>query len=158
MSLFEKKSLFLLRLLTGWMMFYAGITKVLDPNWSAAWYLNSAKTFAGFYRWLANPGILPIVNFVNEWGLTLLGMSLILGLGVRLSSILGAVLMLLYYFPILDFPYPNPHSFIVDEHIVYAAVLLYLAAVRAGRVWGLDNWCSNLPLCAKFPRLREWLG
>jgi thiosulfate dehydrogenase [quinone] large subunit len=158
MASFEKKSLFLLRLLTGWMMFYAGITKVFDPNWSAAGYLNSAKTFAGFYGWLASPGVLPIVNFVNEWGLTLLGVSLILGLGVRLSSILGAVLMLLYYFPILDFPYPNPHSFIVDEHIIYAAVLLYLAAVRAGRIWGLDNWCSNLPLCAKFPRLREWLG
>jgi thiosulfate dehydrogenase [quinone] large subunit len=142
----------------GWLMFYAGITKVLNPEWSAAGYLKGAKTFAGFYQWLTSPGLLPIVNFVNEWGLTLLGISLILGIGVRLSSILGAVLMLLYYFPVFDFPYPNPHSFIVDDHIIYAVVLLLFASLRAGRTWGLENWCSNLPICSKFPRLREWLG
>ena len=155
---FQKISLFLLRILAGWLFFYAGITKVLNPEWSAAGYLKGAKTFVGFYQWFINPGILPIINFVNEWGLTLLGISLILGIGVRLSSILGVILMFLYYLPILDFPYPNPHSFLVDEHIIYASVLLLLASFRAGRVWGLENWCSNLPVCSKFPRLREWLG
>ena len=150
--------MFLLRIGMGWLMFYAGITKVLNPAWSAQGYLKGAKTFPGFYQWLLQPDILPIINFINEWGLTLLGVSLILGIGVRLSSIFGAVLMLLYYFPILDFPYPNPHSYVVDEHIVYALVLLLLAGLRAGRVWGLENWCSNLPICAKFPRLRKLLG
>ncbi len=154
----QKISLFLLRLSLGWFMFYAGITKVLNPTWSAAGYLKGAKTFVGFYQWLASPGLLPIIDFVNEWGLTLLGLSLIFGVFVRLSSILGAVLMLLYYFPVLDFPYPNPHSYLVDEHIIYALVLLLLASLRAGRVWGLENWCSNLPICSKFPRWREWLG
>lgn len=158
MSQFQKISLFLLRVSTGWMMFYAGITKVLDPAWSAAGYLKGVKTFAGFYQWLLQPDILPLVNFVNEWGLTLLGASLILGIGVRLSSILGAALMMLYYFPILDFPYPNPHSYLVDEHIIYAAVLLLLASLKAGRVFGLENWCSGLPICSKFPKLRKLLG
>ena len=154
----ERVTLFLLRVGTGWLMFYAGITKILDPDWSAAGYLNNAKTFSGLFAWFASPGILPITNFVNEWGLTLLGGSLILGIGVRLSSVLGAALMMLYYLPILEFPYPNTHSYIVDEHIIYALVLVYLAAVRAGRYIGLENWCSRLPICSKFPRLREWLG
>ena len=154
----QKISLFLLRIGMGWLMFYAGITKVLNPAWSAQGYLKGAKTFPGFYQWLLQPDVLPIINFINEWGLTLLGVSLILGIGVRLSSIFGAVLMLLYYFPILDFPYPNPHSYVVDEHIVYALVLLLLAGLRAGRIWGLENWCTNLPICAKFPRLRKLLG
>lgn len=158
MTQFQKITLFLLRIATGWMMFYAGITKVLNPEWSAAGYLRNAKTFTGFYQWLTQPSLLPVINFINEWGLTLLGISLILGIGVRLSSILGAILMLLYYFPILDFPYPNPHSFLVDEHIIYILVLLLFASLRAGRVWGLENWCSNLPICSKFPRLRNWLG
>ena len=158
MTRFEKTSLFLLRVGTGWLMFYAGITKILDPGWSAAGYLNNAKIFSGFFAWFATPNILPITNFVNEWGLTLLGVSLILGIGVRLSSILGAALMMLYYFPVLEFPYPNTHSYIVDEHIIYALVLLVLAALRAGRTWGLENWCSRLPVCSKFPRLRKWLG
>jgi len=139
------------------MFFYAGITKVIDPAWSAAGYLTNAKAFTGFYAWLTTPAILPFINFINEWGLTLLGVSLILGIAVRLSSRLGALLMLLYYLP-LGFPYPNPHAFIVDEHIIYIAVLLYFAAIRAGRVYGLETWCAGLPICSKFPRLRDWIG
>src|SRR3989344_2031756 len=157
MSKSQKISLFVLRLSVGWMFFYAGITKVVNPEWSAAGYLSGAKMFVGFYNWLLSPGILPTVNLVNEWGLTLLGISLILGIGVRLSSVLGALLMLLYYVP-LGFPYPNPHSYIVDEHIIYLAILLYFATIRAGRVWGLENWCSNLPICSQYPKLRNWLG
>ena len=158
MTQFQKTSLFLLRLAMGWFMFYAGITKVLNPAWSAVGYLKGAKTFPAFYQWLLSPGILPVVNFINEWGLTLLGVSLILGIFVRLSSSLGAVLMLLYYFPILQFPYPNSFSYIVDEHIIYALALILLASFRAGRVWGLENWCANLPICSRFPRIRNWLG
>ncbi|MEK7192525.1 MAG: DoxX family protein [Patescibacteria group bacterium] len=158
MTQFQKISLFFLRVSLGWMFFYAGITKVLDPNWSAAGYLRGAKTFVGFYQWLLTPAILPTLNFINEWGLTLLGVSLIFGVAVRLSSILGAILMLMYYFPILQFPYPNPYAYIVDEHIIYVAALLFLAAIRAGRVWGLENWCSSLPICSKFPALRKMLG
>lgn len=154
----QKMSLFFLRITMGWMFFYAGIIKVLDPQWSAAGYLQGAKTFAGFYRWLLGADILPVVNFVNEWGLTLLGTALILGVFVRLGSLLGSLLMLMYYFPILQFPYPNMHAYIVDEHIIYIAALLFLAAMRAGRIWGLENWCSNLPICKMYPGLRRLLG
>jgi thiosulfate dehydrogenase [quinone] large subunit len=135
-------------------MLYAGVTKIINPNWTAYGYLNGAKTFTGFYQWLTSPQLLPFVNLVNEWSLTLLGVSLILGLGVRLSSLLGAILMLLYYFPILDFPYPNPHSYIVDEHIVYALVLLLFTTLSAGRVWGLDN----LSFFSKSPKWQKWVG
>lgn len=146
-----------LRISMGWLMFYAGITKILDPNWSAAGYLNNAKTFTSFFQWFASPDILPITNFINEWGLTLLGVSLILGIGVRLSSVPGAVLMLLYYFSTAEFPYAE-HGFLVDKHIIFATLLLFLAAIHAGRSYGLEAWCSNLPICHKFPKLRAWLG
>ncbi|MFY9462359.1 MAG: DoxX family protein [Candidatus Sungiibacteriota bacterium] len=158
MTTFQKFSLFLLRIALGWLFFYAGITKVLNPEWTAAGYLAGAKTFTGFYQWLASPGVLPITNFMNEWGLTLIGVSLILGVAVRLSSYAGAFMMLLYYLPILQFPYPNPHSYIVDEHIIYIAAFLLLGGLRAGRVWGLEDWCANLPICSRFPRLRSLLG
>ena len=121
-------------------MFYAGITKILNPQgFSAAFYLKDAKTFHGFYQAMLQPDILPFINFVNEWGLTLLGVSLILGVFVRISAPLGAVLMLLYYFPILNGLYPNAHALIVDEHIIYAVALLILAAYNAGAVWGLGS-------------------
>lgn len=158
MTKFQKISLFLLRISMGWLMFYAGITKILNPEWSAAGYLKSAKTFPGLFNWFTRPEILPTTNFINEWGLTLLGIVLILGIFVRLGSILGVILMMLYYFPVLTFPYIAQHSYIVDEHIIYALVLLLFAAIRAGRYWGLENWCAKLPVCSKFPRLRSWFG
>ncbi len=157
-SRFQKISLFLLRLSLGWMFFYSGITKVLDPAWSAAGYLKGAKTLPGLYQWLMSPDIINITNFLNEWGQLLIGIALILGLFTRFASIMGVLLMALYYLPILDFPYPNAHAFIVDEHIVYSFALLVLASLRAGRVWGLENWCAKLPICSRFPRLRNFLG
>ena len=134
----QKMTLVLLRVSLGWYMFYAGITKVLDPAWSAEGYLKGAKLLPGFYTWLTSPGILPIVNFMNEWGLTLLGISLILGLFVKYSAPLGALLMLLYYIP-LGIIYPDTHSMIVDDHIIFGLISIYLALIGAGRVWGLDG-------------------
>lgn len=139
----QKLALFLTRISLGWLFFYSGIIKVMGPQWSAAGFLKGAKTFAAFYQWLAQPAIIPAVNFVNAWGLTLLGVSLILGVFVRFSSVLGALLMLLYYFPNLVFPYPNTNAYIVDQHIIYIFVLLFFSAVRAGRTWGLDSLLKN---------------
>ncbi len=157
MTIPQKFWLFLLRISMGWLMFYAGYSKLIKPGWSAVGYMKGAKTFTGFYNWLMSPGILPVVNFLNEWGLTFLGISLILGVGVRLSATLGGVLMLLYYFP-LGFPYPSANSIIVDDHIIYALILFFFAAIRAGRYWGLEVWCSRLPICSRFPGLRSWFG
>jgi thiosulfate dehydrogenase [quinone] large subunit len=137
MSKYQVYAMTALRVAMGWLFFHAGIVKVLNSSWSAAGYLNNAKNFEGFYHWLASPALLPMTNFVNEWALTLLGVSLILGLFVRVAAPLGALMMLFYYLP-LNFPKPNVNSYLVDEHIIYALALLYLAAVDAGNVWGLD--------------------
>jgi thiosulfate dehydrogenase [quinone] large subunit len=131
--------IFLSRVAIGTLFFYAGITKVFDPTWSAEGYLKNAKTFNAFYTWLASPGMLPITNFVNEWGLTLLGLVFVLGIGIKYAAPLGALMMLLYYFPILDFPYAGEHAYIVDEHIIYALLLLLLWKLNAGRVWGIEG-------------------
>lgn len=139
MTTYQKLTFFITRVALGWLMLYAGITKIMDPSWSAAGYLKGAKTFPDLFQWFLQPGILPVINFINEWGLTFLGISLILGVGVRLSGVLGALLMMLYYFPVLEFPYIPPHSYIIDDHIIYALVLLVLSAFRAGRIWGLEG-------------------
>src|SRR3989344_6784139 len=114
-----------IRIAMGWFMFYAGVTKIIDPQWSAVGYAKSAKTLTSMYNFFASPGQIDWVNFVNKWGLTLIGLSLILGIGVRLSSSLGAVLMMFYYIPALNFPYAGDHGYIVDEHIIYASLMIY---------------------------------
>jgi thiosulfate dehydrogenase [quinone] large subunit len=139
MNTAQKISLFVLRVSLGWLFFYAGITKVLNPEWSAAGYIGSAKSFPELYSWFLQPNILPLVNLANEWGLTLIGAALFIGIFVRWASLAGIILMALYYFAALDFPHPSANSYIVDEHIIYIGVFLVLAASKAGRAWGVDG-------------------
>lgn len=155
MSVVQKVSLFLLRVGLGWVFLWAGMTKVLKPAWSAAGYLQGAKTFPDFYHWLASPAVLPMTNVLNEWGLVLLGVALILGVGVRLAAVFGSLLMVLYWLPILQFPYAGPNAYLVDDHIIYVYALFVLATFRAGSAWSIGPWFASKAL-SKYPRLRAW--
>lgn len=134
----QKLSMLLLRLGLGVLFFWAGWTKVIDPKWSAAGYLAGAKTFKALFAWFASPGVLPVINFLNEWGLTLIGVALILGISVRLASFFGIILMVLYYLP----TFPPPHGWI-DEHIVYSLAFLMFIATGAGEWYSLGKWFQN---------------
>ena len=138
MTNFQKFSYFLLRIGMGILFFWAGYTKLINPDWSAAGYIAGSKTFTGFYTWLLQPNILPTVNFLNEWGLTLIGAALILGIFVRIASFFGIITMTLYYLPI----YPPAHG-LVDEHIIYSLVFLVLMGFGAGKILTLNNWIQT---------------
>ncbi len=157
MSKLQSASLFVLRVIMGWFYFYAGITKVLNPAWSSAGYIKGASSAAGLYQMFLNPQILVVVDFMVKWGLVLLGVSLVFGVCVRLSSYLGALLMFLLYLPILKFPFAGEHAYIVDDHIIYIAVLFVLAHFQAGNVCGLGKWFSGLHIFTKYPKLGAWL-
>jgi thiosulfate dehydrogenase (quinone) large subunit len=136
----QRVSLFFLRVSMGWLFLYAGLVKVLNSTWSAEGYIKGAQVFPNFFHYLLQPGILPKVNLLNEWGLVFLGASLLLGVFVRISAPLGMLLMALYY--LAGFAAPSfgaGTSYLVDEHIVYIAALLVLATSNAGKVWGLGN-------------------
>jgi thiosulfate dehydrogenase [quinone] large subunit len=75
----------LLRIALGWLFFYAGLSKVLDPAWSAAPFLAKATTLPSLFAWLASPGILPVTNALNAWGLLLLGASLLVRLMIAVT-------------------------------------------------------------------------
>ncbi|MDZ7726304.1 MAG: DoxX family protein [Candidatus Campbellbacteria bacterium] len=139
MTNYQKWALTSLRVGLGWLFFYAGITKIFDPTWSAGVFLSNASTFPEMYEFFAHPDVLPIVNLLNEWGLTLLGVSLITGVLVRVSAPLGVLLMLLYYLASLDFPMVGEHSYIVNDHIIKVLALLTLVAFNAGRYKSLGT-------------------
>ena len=55
----------------------------------------------------------------------------------------------------MDWPFiENTNNFIVDYHVVYAGVLVYLIVKRAGHVWGLDGWVENLQIIRQHPGLK----
>ena len=134
----KKISLFLLRIGLGILFFWAGYTKLIDPAWSAAGYIAGSKLFTGFYGWLLQPSVLPTVNFFNEWGLTLIGAALILGIFVRFASLFGIIMMVLYYLPI--FP---PAQGLIDTHIIYSLVFLVFMAFGAGKILTLNSWVET---------------
>lgn len=139
--------LFLLRIALGWLFLYSGITKILDPQWSAAQFLSGAKTFPAIFDWFSSSANIGWVNILNSWGQTLIGLSLISGTLVRLSSVFGALLMILYYLPALDFPLVK-NGFLIDNHIIFILVFVIFIIERAGTFWGLDTFINK--------KLKSW--
>jgi len=136
--------LLLLRLSLAWVFLYAASHQVLVPDWSVAGFLNSTKTFNGLFTLFTGPVLAPIISFLVAYGHLLIGLSLLLGLAVRISAVFGILLMLLYWMAHMDFPYiSNTNNLIVDDHIVYALVLALLIVTRAGHIYGLDSWAAT---------------
>ncbi len=139
--------LVVLRLLIGWHFLFEGVSKILMPNWTSAGYLeNSRWIFADiFHAMAANASLLKVVDVMNIVGLIFIGLCLMLGLFTRLSSILGILLLALYYvanppFIGVDFGLPAEGAYnIVNKNLVEMAALLVLAIFPTGHFWGFDR-------------------
>lgn len=136
-----------LRLLIGWHFLYEGLAKLLNPNWTAAGYLMDAKwLFAGVFREMAtSPTLLEIINFLNIWGLLLIGLGLIVGLLTRVAGIAGILLLGLYYFahpPFVGLEYGLPAEgsyWIVNKNLIEMAALLVLVLFPTSHIVGLER-------------------
>lgn len=145
-------ALILLRVLIGWHFLYEGIAKLLNPGWSAAGFLLQSKwIFSGLFNWMAgNSTVLGIVNFLNIWGLILIGLGLILGCFTRIASVAGMGLILLYYLcnpPLIGLYYSIPAEgsyLIVNKNIVEMAALFVLLMFPTGRIAGFDRIIHQL--------------
>lgn len=140
-------ALVLLRIVIGWHFLYEGFAKLFDPYWTSAGYLlESEWIFAGFFKMLAEHSVLlAIVDFLNIWGLILIGTCLIAGLFARYASLAGVVLLVLYYLahpPLigLESPLPKEGSYLlIDKNVIEAVGLLISAVFPTGHILGLDR-------------------
>ncbi len=127
-----KLTLTIIRAAIGWHFLYEGISKLLISDWSSKGYLENATGFlSGFYHWLAaGEGLLNTIDFINAYGLVLIGLLLFVGLFTRISAAGGVVLLLLYYFAYPPFGSSlfgttDGHFFIVNRNLIEAFVLLW---------------------------------
>src|SRR3989344_4264783 len=105
---------------------------------------NAAKgPFADIYHAMAGTGL---VDWLFMLGLLLLGSALILGMGMKLATHAGALLMLLIYLAVL----PPTNNLLLDDHIIYGLVLLLLYQVKAGEVWGYGKEWKKSRLVKKY--------
>ena len=148
-----RRLIFLLRLSMAWVFLYAASHQVFT-NFSVVGFLGHTKTFHGLFSLFTGPTIAPIISFCVAYGHLLIGLSLLAGLLVRVSSMFGIGLMILYWMAHMDFPYvSNPNNFLLDEHIVYALVLGLMIAAHAGHIVGLDGWFARRASVKEHPLL-----
>ena len=152
----------LARISLGWVFLWAFLDKTLGLGFATeradAWTSGGSPTF-GFLTFGTNGPFATAFQSVAgtawaDWlfmlGLLGIGIGLILGVGIRLAATAGAVLLLLMYVaaPVLE---NNPF---VNDHIVYAIVLVGLALADAGRTWGLGRQWEETALVRRYPILR----
>lgn len=154
-------SLLLMRLSIGWIMFQGGVTKLLDPTWTAAGYLNNVPAGNPFGFWSMMAGV-PMIDMLVTWGLLLTGLGIITGTLFRFSAFWAAVMNLLFWASSLEGGImqglPVAHGWVVDSHIVYIMLLFGLAAFGAGRIIGVDEYLEDLEIVERNSWLRYLLG
>src|SRR5580765_2334891 len=85
----ERTLVLVFRLLMAWTFIYAASHQVFVANFSVVGFLKSTKTFHDFFMIFTAPAIAPVVSFLVSWGHLLIGLSLLTGLMVRVSSVFG---------------------------------------------------------------------
>lgn len=143
---FQSVSLTILRLLIGWHIFYEGIAKLLTPGWSSAGFLKESKwIFSDLFNWIfPHPEMLKVLDFLNIWGLILIGAGLILGLFIRVASLSGVFLLLLYYLAVpplvgLEYSVPTEGDYLVVNKTLIEAAALLVLFVSPSYGFGLDS-------------------
>jgi thiosulfate dehydrogenase [quinone] large subunit len=150
-----------IRIALGWVFLWALLDKTFGLGFATtsakAWvhggsptngFLGSAKgPFSGFYQSIAGTGLADVLFMA---GLLAIGVALVLGIGMRLAAAGGALLTGMMWTVVLP-PASNPF---MDEHLVYAAVLIVLALLSAGNTLGLGRRWAATPLVRRVSWLK----
>ncbi|MCK9796038.1 DoxX family membrane protein [Isoptericola sp. 4D.3] len=105
-----------------------------------AGYLGSIESpLAGSFATLTGPA----VDWLFMLGMLGTGLALLLGIGLRVAAVAGGLLMLTLWLSVWPFA-PGSQNPVVDQHVVYVALLAALALTRAGDTWGLGRaWAAS---------------
>jgi len=108
---------------------------------------NSTGPFSSIYKAIAGSGI---IDWLFMLALLGVGIVLLLGIGMRIGTIVGAVLMFLMWTAAL----PKAGNFFqIDDHMIICVALLILLFAKAGQVAGLGRWWANTKLVKRCPGL-----
>jgi thiosulfate dehydrogenase [quinone] large subunit len=150
-----------IRLALGWVFLWAFLDKAFGLGFATpsqrSWvnggsptngFLSSAKgPFSGFYHNIAGTGI---ADALFMTALLAVGIALLLGIGMRIAAGAGALLTTMMWTAVLP-PTTNPF---MDDHLIYAAILIVLALLGAGNTLGLGRIWAATPLVHRAPWLK----
>lgn len=113
---------------------------------TAGFLSGSVGPFSGIYHGIAGAGLVDALFMV---GLAVIGALLILGIGMRFACGAGALMVVLMWSAAL----PPENNLFLDDHIIYALVLVGLALVGAGNTLGLGRRWTQTSLVQRLPWL-----
>jgi thiosulfate dehydrogenase (quinone) large subunit len=150
-----------LRVVIGWHFLYEGVSKLTSTTWSAAGYMKASRgPLADFFRWIASqPHLLDNANLITMYGLTIVGVLLMLGLFTRLAAAGGIAFILLFYLcnpPFIGYFYSIPTEgtyLIVNKNLVEACALVVILLTGSGRFGGVDGILHALVVRLRRTRL-----
>ena len=140
-----------LRLLLGWYFLYEGIVKITNPDWSSFGYLmDSQGPFAGiFHSMAAKANVVAVADWLNKWGLTLIGLGLLLGFLTQYALFFGMLLLIMYYCshpPLASITYlmPQEGSYLwVNKTLIEIFIMALLMAFPTGQIAGIDRFITK---------------
>ncbi|MPZ81785.1 MAG: hypothetical protein GEV28_15825 [Actinophytocola sp.] len=161
-----------LRIVMGLVFAWAFVDKTFGLGYATpaanAW-VNGGSPTQGFLGHLDHG---PLASMFQSWagdawadwlfmlGLAGIGLALLFGVGLRIAAVSGTLMMLLMWaaeWPLARFTDAGEPTMstnpIIDDHIVYALVLIALAVVAAGNTWGFGRKWAELD----FVRSNTWL-
>ena len=103
--------------------------------------------FKGFFDALAGHAW---VDWLFMLGLLGIGVTLLLGVGMRIGTAAGALMYAFMYAAVL----PLENNPVVDDHLVGVIVMAVLFLGAAGRTWGLGKTWEQTHLVQQYPVLR----
>ncbi|MFN8255036.1 MAG: hypothetical protein U0W24_05065 [Bacteroidales bacterium] len=136
-----------LRIVIGWHFLYEGLVKIFAPGgWTSELFLaNSVGPFSGIFKLIAaNTRLLAMVDQLNMWGLTIIGLGLFLGIFSKPFKIMAITLLSLYFlaYPSLavyNVSVPVEGSYwIVNKNLIEIAALFVLFCFPVSQITGLD--------------------
>jgi thiosulfate dehydrogenase (quinone) large subunit len=92
----------------------------------------------------------PWVDWLFMLGLLGIGVALLLGAGMRIAAVTGAVLLVFMWAAEL----PLANNPFMDEHLIYALVLAGLALAGAGDTLGIGRMWGRTALVRSYPVLK----
>ncbi len=152
----------LARISLGWIFLWAFIDKLWglghETTSKQAW-INGGSPTKGFLK-MAAAG--PLKGFYNsfagagwaDWlfmlALAGIGIALILGIGMRIAAASAVILLVMMWSAVL----PPANNVFMDDHLIYALLVIGLALTAAGDTLGLGRWWGNTPLVRRLPILK----
>ena len=143
-----------LRIMMGWTFLWPFLDKVFGLGFATergeGWIDGVSPTF-GFLSFATRGPLAETYqeiagNAVVDWafmiGLLAIGTALMLGIGVKVAAASGALMLLLMWSAAI-WPEHNPF---LDDHLIYAFVLMGVAITGAGRYLGLGGWWRRTEL------------